>query len=361
LNTSRLFLNRMFVASIMFAAPCLSATIRVPQDITTIQAAIDAAAVGDVISVAPGTYAGPIDMKGKSISIRGSGLSSQVVLQGGQSVVRCNSGEASACTIENVTITGGSAIDGGGVRVINASPTFKNCRIILNTSAGATDCRGGGVFVSGGAPTFDGCSISANSCTPFGYGGACGGHQDKRCVGKGGGIYIEESSATLLNCTISGNEVAANSIVGGNPLVDVQAGGIWRSGSGSVTINNCRITGNSVSGSASGSNQSCCTGSGGAAVISGMTYIAGSRISDNTKSGCGDSVGGVKVYGVGVFLVNTQICGNAGVNIPGSYVDEGGNVVRPDCPTTCPTDLDGNGTVDTGDVALILLDFGPCQ
>ena len=39
----------------------------------------------------------------------------------------------------------------------------------------------------------------------------------------------------------------------------------------------------------------------------------------------------------------------------------GGNVVQILCPTTCSCDLDGNGYVDTGDVALVLLDYGPCQ
>jgi hypothetical protein len=29
--------------------------------------------------------------------------------------------------------------------------------------------------------------------------------------------------------------------------------------------------------------------------------------------------------------------------------------------TNCPSDLDGSGQVDTGDVAMLLLDFGPCQ
>ncbi len=52
----------------------LPATIRVPQDASTIQAAIDAATDGDIVEVARGTYAGDrnrdIDFRGKAITVR---------------------------------------------------------------------------------------------------------------------------------------------------------------------------------------------------------------------------------------------------------------------------------------------------
>ena len=338
-----------------------AADLLVPSQYNTIQSAIDAAVSGDVVLISPGTHAGPIDLKGKAITVRGAGnLNSQVLINGGDSVVKCTTGEISDCVIENLTITGGTAISGGGVKLINSSPTFKKCRIILNTAAGSSDCQGGGVYVLGGAPVFEDCSISANSCSPYGSGTACGGHSDLRCVGMGGGVYLQDTSATLSRCTISGNVVSANPPRSMNPLVDVQAGGIWRSGSGSVTISNCLITTNSLDSSASGSNQSCCYGSGGGAIIQGLTFISGSKISNNSKSGCGDAIGGVKFIGVGIFMVNTQICSNSPSNLSGGYVDEGGNVISAICPETCTSDLNADGKVDSADIGLMLIDFGPC-
>lgn len=96
-------------------------------------------------------------------------------------------------------------------------------------------------------------------------------------------------------------------------------------------------------------------------MISGLTLISGSKISGNSNSPCGDSAGGARFTGTGIFMVNTQICGNSPSNLAGGYVDEGGNVIKTDCPPTCTADIDGSGEVDGADVSLLLLDWGPCQ
>ena len=92
-----------------------AAVIQVPEDHATIQSAIDAAAPGDEILVAPGSYAETIDFKGKAIALRSIGGPEVTTIDGSglnQSVVRCVSGELSDTVLQGFTITGGSATFG---------------------------------------------------------------------------------------------------------------------------------------------------------------------------------------------------------------------------------------------------------
>ena len=61
-------------ASLALACTVTAATIQVPNDYGTIQAGVDAAAPGDEVVIAPGTYTGPgnrdIQFMGKAITVR---------------------------------------------------------------------------------------------------------------------------------------------------------------------------------------------------------------------------------------------------------------------------------------------------
>ena len=65
---------RSFTLPFALVSAAGAATLRVPADFPTLQAAIDAAADGDIVQVAPGTYSGAgnrdIDFLGKAISLR---------------------------------------------------------------------------------------------------------------------------------------------------------------------------------------------------------------------------------------------------------------------------------------------------
>ena len=66
-----------------------AATIHVPADQPTIQAAIDAAADGDTVLVAPGTYYEDINFHGKIITVTSEqGAAATVIDAGGQAVRR---------------------------------------------------------------------------------------------------------------------------------------------------------------------------------------------------------------------------------------------------------------------------------
>ena len=75
------------VAMLMLAGTSFAATINVPADYTTIQAAVDAASNGDEILVAPGTYTSTqdghvVDMKAKAITLRSTDGAAVTIIDG---------------------------------------------------------------------------------------------------------------------------------------------------------------------------------------------------------------------------------------------------------------------------------------
>ena len=204
-------------------------TIHVPGDQPTIQAGIDAAAYGDTVLVASGTYVGNIDFKKKAITVRGDGGPEVTIIEGNLagSVVTFQSGEGANSVLSGFTVTNGtgtyyeytpgsSDYFGGGIFCHDSSPTISDCIISGNTTALA----GGGIFVYGdnSSGTITNCTITGNSAV------------------SGGGIFCtSESSPTIANCIISNNTAGKDS------------GGIFCDCNSSPTITNCAISGNSAS------------------------------------------------------------------------------------------------------------------
>jgi hypothetical protein len=60
-----------------------------------------------------------------------------------------------------------------------------------------------------------------------------------------------------------------------------------------------------------------------------------------------------------MLVGGTLFCGN-GVNINGSYTDQGGNELNGQCPPACPGDANGDTRVDGGDIAVTLARWGAC-
>ena len=120
------------------------ATIRVPADFPTIQNAIDAAAAGDTVLVAPGTYVERIDFRGKSITVTSQDgpQATSIDAQGAGSVVTFRSGEPRAAVLNGFTVTGGYTIySGAGIAISNSSPTIRG-----NIVTGNRGCSGTGVY-----------------------------------------------------------------------------------------------------------------------------------------------------------------------------------------------------------------------
>ncbi|MGH7303685.1 MAG: right-handed parallel beta-helix repeat-containing protein [Candidatus Rokuibacteriota bacterium] len=208
----------------LLASPAVAqTTIRVPADQPTIQAGIGAAAPGDTVLVAPGTYVERISFLGKAITVASEAGPAGTVIDGnGTGVVATfNSGEGRTATLRGFTLTNGGGFSGGGVAVSNASPTIDG-----NVITGNAGCDGIGINVSFGSPLIVGNEITGNVRS-----GCSGG------VG-GAGIKVTGASAAVIEA----NVIADNSLTGGN------GGGISLFAAGAPVIRNNVIARNSVSG-----------------------------------------------------------------------------------------------------------------
>jgi len=193
--------------------------IHVPEDIGTIQEAIDLSCEGATVLVADGTYSGSgnfdIDFSGKAITVASENGASGAVIdckKAGRGF-SFHSGESENSRLEGFTILYGSSSEacGGGIYCRYSSPSIIECFISNNSSS----LDGSGIYCLHSSPVIKNCTITGN-----------------RADGSGGGIFCCLSSAPIIiDCTITGNQT------------DNDGGGIFCSQS-SPTITNCMINGN---------------------------------------------------------------------------------------------------------------------
>ena len=238
------------------------ATLQVPAEYATIQAAIDATTNGDVVEIADGTYTGSgnkdLDFGGRAITVRSASGNPALCIIDCEHAGRgfyFHNGEQLDAVVEGLTITNGHVDSGspgyhrgGGVHCVTSSPTLRNCVIAKNSTTGWHG-DGGGVYCSNqSSPTLDNCIIRGNSVlSPFSDGGGlfCYGASSpvmNNCTisenlawQRGGGIYChQEGSPVLTNCTVNGNAASSG-------------GGLCCYYDASPALIKCRISGNSAS------------------------------------------------------------------------------------------------------------------
>jgi hypothetical protein len=206
----------------------------------TVQYAVDVAGDGDLIKVAAGTYTGVTSRAGavqlvcldKGVTICGGYTTTDgftgppdpaanptILDSQGQGRVIHASGDVSA-TLEGLRVTGGLASGpgdwtenaGGGVWVVSATVTLRNCRITAN-SAG----YGGGLAVRRGTLTLTASTVDGNDGTHVGGGmyiwdgvaALTAGTVVSNTAGlSGGGLHLWSSEATIERSVIAHN--AAN-------------------------------------------------------------------------------------------------------------------------------------------------------
>jgi parallel beta-helix repeat protein len=204
-----------------------AAEVVVPPD-ASVQAAIDAAADGDVLRLQAGTYEENIDFRGKAIRVVGAGPTSVLRGTGSGPVVTFTSGEPADAVLDSVLVTGGVADSGGGILVRGASPTIQrtvifdnhavtrgsavsleasaarlfNNLVIFNTSAGGDPHS---IDVAGASPTIVNNTIVR---------------------GDSNGIIIRGASAPLImNNVIASNGSVTATDRRGRGICDFSAGG----------------------------------------------------------------------------------------------------------------------------------------
>jgi predicted outer membrane repeat protein len=208
--------------SVLLLSSCVSATVlRVPSEYATIQAGIDAAAEGDTVLVARGTYTGPgnrnIDFGGKAILVVSQNGPAMTTIDcgGGGRGFGFHNGEGPSSIVQGFTIRNGSAYNGGGIYCLSSSPTIKANRIIANSAL----WDGGGMYCLWSSPMIEGNTIAGNSAAD-----------------NGGGIYCQSCAPPIEATTLFGNAAASG-------------GGICCGDYSSPSVTNSVLWGDSAGGS----------------------------------------------------------------------------------------------------------------
>jgi len=263
-------------------------TYYVPDDFSTIQAAIDSSVDGDIISVKSGIYYENVVIRAKRVQLKSLNGPAETIIDGRQQgpVIYIVSGGSSV--IDGFTIRNGSE---SGINIHYETPgsstdsAINNCIITNNSSS----YWGGGIktYCVPNPPSF----ITVNLTNSVISGNTA--------AGAGGGIHsLGYGSFNISNTTIAGNR-------------SIDGGGVVAGYLSYVTIDRSYLTGNTADRS-------------GGAVLTGSLYssmsIRNSMIDNNTAG-----VSGGAIYGAPRDYDNIYLNGNT---ITHNSAPEGGSILQ---------------------------------
>jgi len=143
-------------------APPVSAatTLQVPSEYATIQSAIDAAAPGDTVLVAPGLYGERLTFGGKDLQVVSSGGAAATTIDGGLAGTTVDIGPGGR--LQGFTVTGGRAAFGAGMDVHGTGTVIEANVFRANQQTGGG--YGAAIGGNGASPTITGNRFEGNSC-----------------------------------------------------------------------------------------------------------------------------------------------------------------------------------------------------
>lgn len=215
---------------LLFLTCCSTALgedLRVPGNHPTIQKAIDAAADGDRILIAPGTWLERLNFKSKKIIVQSTAGAEKTIIDasgpGRNTAAYFKDCPSPEMKLIGLTLTGGKGrnmlprgeVQGGGVLIEDSSPTFVNCIFKKNNAQYGS---GGGGSILGGQPVFIDCQFTENIAEFI-----------------GGGLLVKEGAPQLIRCVFNGNSASTG-------------GGLYLWRYTAPTLLQCRFTNNTATG-----------------------------------------------------------------------------------------------------------------
>ncbi len=317
---------------------------RVPEDQLDIQVTLNSAPEGATICVGPGTYVTGLDFRGKGSRVVGREGAEVTIIDAAAafSAVKFTSGEGADSVLEGFTIRNGSAPQGAGVYIQDASPTLRDLVITGNVCedlSSAGRCEGAGVWISGGAPVFEDLEVRANIM--------------HAAVSQGGGVFVSAGAPVFTRVTVADNTqegVAGSSFLQGagvfvnaaSPaLEDVTVSGNTQTytGTGACNLDGAGVyayavdvawSGLTVDGNEQHSNGANGNASGAGVYVAAASVLVldGASITDNTVDATATYTNGygagVTAYaGVDLTLRNSVVSGNR-ITTGGTNLAHGG-------------------------------------
>jgi serine protease len=269
---------RALLLIVAFPYSVTAATIHVPANQPTIQAAIDAAVSGDTVLVAPGTYHEAINFNGKILTVTSEQGAAVTVIDasGHPTVVTFQSGETRNAILSGFTITGGRNIySGAGIAVSSSSPTIRD-----NIITGNSGCSGVGIDSYFSSPRIEHNTISRNvidGCTGgWGIGIYVGGNSNAEIIGN---VIVdnrgEAASGGGVALFAAGNAVLVDNVIARNATAGA-AGCGWGGGLAIANFVQATIVNNLIVG-----NSACYGGALHWRGSSGNTMLVNNTIADN--------------------------------------------------------------------------------